>query len=176
MEKEFRNITEIENRARCICIKAGLTQKEFGEILGISKSYVSDIENGYTGLSIEHINTICNYYNVSFDYILGFSNKVNRNVLKVDKINLKIVGNHLKEIRKELGITQDKLANKLNVSRPLIAHYEKGIRTISTADLKGLCELSGISADWYIGKLSYKLKIKTNKKIKPKEIKKLIKA
>lgn len=174
MEKEFRNITEVENRARNIRIQNGLTQKEFGQILGISKSYVSDIENGYTGLSIEHINIICNEYTVSFDYMLGFVEKINKNVIKVDKIDLKLLGNHIKEIRKDLGLTQDRLAQKLNVSRPLITHYEKGIRTISTADLKGFCELSGISADYCVGKLEKKVKIKTNKKIKPKEIKELL--
>lgn len=105
MEKEVRNITEVENKARNIRIQNGLTQKEFGDILGISKSYVSDIENGYTGLSIEHINTICNQYNVSFDYMFGFCDKINRNVIKVEKIDLKLLGSHLKEIRKELGFT-----------------------------------------------------------------------
>ena len=174
MEKEFRNITITEDRARNIRIKHNLTQKEFGELLGISKSYVSDIENGYTGLSVEHINILCNHYSVSFDYMLGFSDKINKNVIKIEKIDLKLLGGHIKEVRKELGITQDKLASKLNVSRPLVTHYEKGIRTIRTADLKGLCEITGYSADWYVGKLKYKLKIKTNKKIKPKEIKELM--
>ena len=75
MEKEIRNITDVEARARNIRIRNGLTQKQFGDILGISKSYVSDIENGYTGLSIEHINIICNSYNVSFDYMFGFCKK-----------------------------------------------------------------------------------------------------
>ncbi len=164
MEKEIRNITDVEARARNIRIRNGLTQKQFGDILGISKSYVSDIENGYTGLSIE-----------PFDYMFGFCKKINRNVIKVEKIDLKLLGSHIKEIRKELGFTQDKLAQKLNISRPLVTHYEKGIRTINTADLKGFCELSGYSADWCLGKLNKKIKYKTNKKIKPKEIKELIK-
>ena len=174
MEKEVRNITDVEARARNIRIKHGLTQKEFGHILGISKSYVSDIENGYTGLSIEHINTICNNYNVSFDYMFGFCERINRNIIKVEKIDLKLLGSHIKEIRKELGFTQDKLSQKLNISRPLVTHYEKGIRTISTADLKGFCELTGASADWCVGKLNKKIKYRTNKKIKPKEIKELM--
>ena len=83
-------------------------------------------------------------------------------------------GNKLKELRTENLYTQEYMAQKLNISRPLVTHYEKGVRTIRTADLKGICELSGISADWCVGKLNYKLKIKTNKKIKPKEIKKLM--
>ena len=93
--------------------------------------------------------------------MLGFSKEINKHVKKIDKIDLKILGSHIKEVRKELGITQEKLASKLNVSRPLVTHYEKGIRTIRTDDLKGLCEITGYSADWYVGKLKYKLNIKT---------------
>ena len=166
MEKEFRNITVTEEHARNIRIHNHLTQKEFGELLGISKSYVSDIENGYTGLSIEHINIICNSYNVSFDYMFGFCEKINRNIIKVEKIDLKLLGSHLKEIRKELNITQDKMAQKLNISRPLVTHYEKGIRTISTADLKQICETFGVSADYIVGNID--INIKRDKKSKLK--------
>ena len=66
MEKEFRNITIVEEKVRNIRLNLNMTQKDFGKILGISKSYMSDIENGYTGLSIEHINKICNFIIPSF--------------------------------------------------------------------------------------------------------------
>lgn len=174
MEKERRNITIVEEKARNIRINYGLTQKDFGNILGISKSYVSDIENGYTGLSIEHINKICNYANVTFDYMFGFCKGINKNVIKVNKINLKILGRNLKTIRKDLKFTQEKLASKLNVSRTLITHYESGNREIRTADLMQICEMSGYSADWCVGKLSNCIKREQIKKIKPKEIKELI--
>lgn len=174
MEKENRNITIIEEKARNIRINKGLTQKEFGDILGISKSYVSDIENGYTGLSIEHINKICNYADVTFDYIFDFCKEININTIKIEKINLKTLGSNLKTIRKNLGITQEKMASKLNVSRTLITHYEAGNREIRTADLKQICEMSGYSADWCVGKLNECQKREQIKKIKPKEIKELI--
>ena len=174
MEKEDRNLAIPEENARNLRISLGLTQAEFGEILGISKSYVSDIENGYTGLNINHINKICNYASVSFDYILGFSKEINKNIIKIEHINLKIMGEKLKEIRKELNFTQEKLASKLNIARSFWSHYEKGIRTIKTADLKQICEISGYSADYIVGKLKEKARIKIIKKIKPKEIKELM--
>lgn len=176
MEKEQRNITIVEEKARNIRLDKNLTQKEFGDILGISKSYVSDIENGYTGLTIDHINKICNFADVTFDYMFDFCKSINQNVIKVEKINLKIVGSNIKTIRKDLNYTQEKLASKLNISRTLITHYEKGIRKISTADLKQICEISGYSADWCVGKLSECIKREQTKKIKPKEIKELIEA
>ena len=174
MEKLDRSLAIQEERARNIRIACGLTQKQFGEILGISKSYVSDIENGYIGLSMEHINKICNYAEVSFDYMLGFSDKVNKNIIKIEKINLKILGENLKILRKELGITQEKMANKLNITRSLVTHYENGRRLIRTSDFKQMCEISGFSADWCLGKLKSNPKRSKHKKIKPKEFKELI--
>ncbi len=176
MEKLDRSLAIQEDKARKIRISLNLTQKQFGEILGISKSYVSDIENGYTGLSIEHINTICNFADVSFDYLFGFCDTPNKNIIKIEKINLKLIGDNLKTIRKELKYTQNKLALKLNICRPLVTHYEKGTRTIRTADLKQICEISGYSADWIVGKSLKCIKRKGIKKIKPKEIKDLITA
>lgn len=176
MEKENRNITMVEHKARNIRMKLNLTQKEFGDILGISKSYVSDIENGYIGLSLEHINSICNYANVSFDYMFDFCKIIHKDIIKIERIDMKILGSHLKQIRKELKFTQEKLASKLNISRTMVTHYEKGIRKINTADLIQICELSGYSADWCVGKLKQNIKREQIKKIKPKEIKELIKA
>ena len=40
MEKENRNIAILENKARNLRLKLNLTQKEFGEVLGISKIYM----------------------------------------------------------------------------------------------------------------------------------------
>lgn len=174
MEKEKRNITIVEEKARDIRIAADLTQEEFGKILGISKSYVSDIENGYTGLSIEIINKICNYADVTFDYMFNFSENINSDIIKIKRIDLKLLGSNLKCIRKHLNMTQDKLASKLNISRSLITHYESGNRPISTAALKQICEISGYSADWCVGKLNKCVKYDKIKKIKPREIKELI--
>ena len=151
MEKLIRNITIIEQKAREIRIANGLTQKEFGDLLGISKSDVSDIENGYIGLSVEHINKICNFANVSFDYMFDFKCE-NNDIIKLEEINPKIVGENIKIIRKDLKYTQEKLANKLHIVRSLLAHYEVGRRLIKTEDLKQLCEVSDYSADWIVGK------------------------
>ena len=48
-----------------------LSQKKLAEILNTSQSAVSDYESGKRPLPIEHLITLCKYYNVSTDYILG---------------------------------------------------------------------------------------------------------
>ncbi len=48
-----------------------LYQKDIAEILKTTQSYYSQYENGKRALPIEHLITLCKYYNVSADYILG---------------------------------------------------------------------------------------------------------
>lgn len=47
------------------------TQKEIAKILNTSQSYYSKYEKGTREMPIHHIITLCNYYEISADYILG---------------------------------------------------------------------------------------------------------
>ena len=145
MEKFIRNITVVEDKARNIRINHGLTQKEFGEILGISKSYVSDIENGYTGLSVEHINKICNNYNVSFDYIMGLSNTLES--YEEINVNAKVIGNNLKKFRKDKKLPQKAIFTELNTTSSTWSAYETGKVIIKTDFLYTVCKKYNLSVD-----------------------------
>ncbi len=48
-----------------------LYQKDIAEILKTTQSYYSQYENGKRPLPLEHLITLCKFYNVSADYILG---------------------------------------------------------------------------------------------------------
>lgn len=47
------------------------SQKDIAAILGTTQQYYSEYENGKRPLPIEHLITLCKFYNVSSDYILG---------------------------------------------------------------------------------------------------------
>ncbi len=47
------------------------TQKAIAELLGTTQQYYSEYENGKRPLPIEHLVTLCKFYGVSADYILG---------------------------------------------------------------------------------------------------------
>lgn len=47
------------------------TQKEIATILKTSQSYYAQYENGHRKLPIEHLITLCKFYNLSADYLLG---------------------------------------------------------------------------------------------------------
>lgn len=47
-------------------------QEEIAEILGTSQQYYGKYELNKRPMPIEHLMTLCEYYNVSADYILGY--------------------------------------------------------------------------------------------------------
>ena len=57
----------------------------------------------------------------------------------------------IKELRKELGLTQHQLAQKLNVDRSTIAKYETDKIEPSIAMLITLVHFFNVSADYLLG-------------------------
>lgn len=52
-----------------------LSQTEVAKLLKTSQTVYSRYEIGIRALPIEHLITLCKFYDVSADYILGFTNK-----------------------------------------------------------------------------------------------------
>lgn len=48
-----------------------LCQKDIAKLLSTTQSYYSQYEGGKRPLPIKHLITLCKFYNVSSDYILG---------------------------------------------------------------------------------------------------------
>ena len=51
------------------------TQQNIADVLGTSQTMYARYERGATELPIRHLITLCNYYSVSADYILGLDDK-----------------------------------------------------------------------------------------------------
>ncbi|MCI9101126.1 MAG: helix-turn-helix transcriptional regulator [Lachnospiraceae bacterium] len=50
-----------------------LTQREIASYLGTSQTMYARYERGANELPIRHLISLCKYYNVSADYLLGFT-------------------------------------------------------------------------------------------------------
>lgn len=48
-----------------------MTQAQIALLLGTTKNQVGKYERGEQDMNIKHLITLCNFYNVSADYILG---------------------------------------------------------------------------------------------------------
>ncbi len=140
----------IETRLKDLRLEKNITQKELAEKLNINRVQYNQYENNYCNIPIKNLILISSFYNVSIDYLLGFTNNVNyKNTIEVDKIE---AGKRLKEFRKENKLTQVKLASLLNTTFSTIAFYEKGRNLIATPFLYEICKKYNISADYLLGK------------------------
>ena len=111
-----------------------LTQSEMAEILGVNRSAYSLWELGVNIIPIKCLSSFADYFKCSLDYILGLSNQKKTYEL-VDGIDFKVLGNNLKKVRKSKKLSQENIANILNISQACVAKYEKGSIEISTSNL-----------------------------------------
>ena len=51
-----------------------LKQSDIAEVLGTTQQVYSRYEKGINEMPIKHLVTLCKFYNVSADYILGLAN------------------------------------------------------------------------------------------------------
>ena len=128
-----------------------LKQKELAKLIEVDRSVYGRYENEYQIMPIKHLETICNFFNVSLDYIFNFTDNIKYSTYK--EMNKNIMGSRLKEFRKENKITQNKLSELLKTSQSAIADYERGKNYIPTPFLYTICKKYNISADYLLGKI-----------------------
>ena len=128
-----------------------LTQKDLADILKIERGPYSLYESEYTIIPLKHLITLCNFFNVSLDYIFNF--KTTKQYKNINyEVDNKKSGQRLKEFRKSNKLTQKNLADILNVARSIIGEYENGFFLISTHSLYTICNKYNISADYLLGR------------------------
>lgn len=64
----------------------------------------------------------------------------------------KEIGSEIKRIRKSIGISQMKLAEKVGVSFQQIQKYERGVNKISAEMIQRIAMALGVSVDTFFGK------------------------
>ena len=100
------------------------------------------------------IELLLKIYNYSLDYAIGF---LRRNI-RYGKIeaNKNMIGKKLKEIRKDLNITQNTLSKKCGISQSTYSAYENGKNLISTITIYSICITYNISMDYIVGRTNKK--------------------
>lgn len=128
-----------------------LNQVKTAKIIGVSKSTYARWETDEAIIPLHHLNYLCNYFDVSMDYITGLSKQKNYDITN-KKLNKELIGKRLKEFRKSHNLTQEKLAKEINTSHSTISGYETGKNIILTAFAYQIAKKYNISLDWLCGR------------------------
>lgn len=144
------NIMNYGIKMKQIRILNNKNQNDIAKILKISPYTYSHYETQDAIIPLKHLINFCEYFNVSIDYIFGFTEKTQYKNISKKTVP---VGNNLKIYRKLNNITQKELAKDLNITQSSISEYEKGHKTIPTPILFSICKKYNISADYLLGKI-----------------------
>jgi len=71
-------------------------------------------------------------------------------MLFIEVIRL-VLGKRIKALRKEKGLTQQQLGEKINVTKVSICCYENGTRTPTLQTLTDLAEFFGVNLNYFLG-------------------------
>lgn len=63
--------------------------------------------------------------------------------------------NRICELRKAAGMKQLELAARLNVTQQALSRYENGNRDLGTEEIRRLCEIFHVTADYLLGFSSF---------------------
>lgn len=85
---------EIGKRIKTIRENLNMTKEEFAKVIGISGQYLGIVERGQSCLSIEKIKVLCDFTNLSSDFILfgkdeNLINKTKKNLAGLTDAQLK---------------------------------------------------------------------------------------
>jgi len=139
------------SRLKKLRINKGLTQEEISSVLNIERSTYSRFENGKATITMEELNILSNYYNVSLDYLCKLSDNIDKPIKKIG-LDKKIIGENLKKLRKEKRLYQGTIAQMIGTGDSLISEYESGKRLISLTYGYAICKKFNYSMDKLYGK------------------------
>lgn len=142
------NIEKIKNLRE----ELEITQEEISKVLGCTRTAYSLWEINKNTIPLYYLNKISNVYNINIDYLVDISNEkyITFKKKEIDKIKL---GKKLKEARKSINYTQEKLASKLNTTHSVISAYESGKTTISTLFIIEIAKMTNKSLNWLLDKV-----------------------
>ena len=128
-----------------------ISQEEMAQILKINRSTYSLRELGINIIPLKKLCEYADYFDVNIDYVIGLTNDKKIPIL-YKGLNLKKLGSNLKKIRVKKDLSQENIADILNVSQACITRYEKGIICISTSNLYKFSKEFKISLSKLCGK------------------------
>lgn len=129
-----------------------ITQEEISNVLGCTRTAYSLWEINRNTIPLYYLNKVSNEYNINIDYLVNLSNEkyIKFEKVEIDRVKL---GKKIKEARKSINYTQEKLASKLNTTHSVISAYESGKSTVSTLFIIEIAKLTNKSLNWLLGKV-----------------------
>ena len=138
------------NRLEGLREEFDLKSKDVAEILGVVPSAYSEWEHNKVRIPTRRLIELADYFHVNIDYLMCLTSK--RITTQHNDIDLKVIGERIKEARLELGYNLRQLGKILDITFSSICNYENGKNLIQSDILIGLCKKSNYSIDYILNR------------------------
>lgn len=127
---------------RKLRISKGLSQQQLADVMGISQQSINKYENHNVEPDISALIKIADYFETTIDYLVGHDS-----ILEQTASDFKQGGQTIQRIRKERGMTQEKLAELTGVASNSISRIERGVLIPALPTLIDICNALSTGAD-----------------------------
>lgn len=138
----------------------GYTQQEVADHINVRRSLYSNYESNTCVIPLKNLIKIANFYQMTVDSLLGLTD--HEKITYEMSFNPEVISQNIISVRKELNLSQRKLADTLNIGKTTLTDYENQKYIASTAFIYDLSKLSNISIDWILGRKKRKYLSKKN--------------
>ena len=121
-------------------------------MLGCTRSAYSLWEINKNTIPLYYLNKLSNILNINIDYLVDLSNEKNITFNKIEKDKLEL-GKRIKQARKSINYTQDKMTSKLNTTHSVISAYESGKTAVPTLFIIEIAKITKKSLNWFLNKI-----------------------
>lgn len=153
-------------RLKELRLRKGFTQEELANKIGVAKSTLTGYEKGNREPDLFKIKKLTQVLEVDANYLLGLSKSSSNNTtqelehisterIKEDRKNInnirENISNNITFYRKKMKLTQEELANKINVKKTSVSSWEHKANSPDIETLYELCKLFNISLEEMYG-------------------------
>ncbi|UUV13626.1 XRE family transcriptional regulator [Clostridioides difficile] len=151
----------LSDRLKFLRKEKGVMQKEIANYLNITTSAYGFYEQGKRTPTPEMLSSLAEYFGTTVDYLIGrYDNKAS-SISSKTSCNNTLFQKRLKELRAEKNMTQEDVANKLNLTKSAYGYYEQGKTVPDAYMLSSLAEIFNVTTDYLLGRSIVKNDIDT---------------
>lgn len=145
-------MSNIAKRIKELRLSKHMTQTEFGDIFGTVKSTISLYESGKSTPNDQIKTKICEYFNVSMDYLLGLTDDTNPYSPNSELYTSSESSNHpIYYWISKCGLSTEELSQSLGIEESLLEDYCSGTIPMPLPIITKISDICNISTDCLLG-------------------------
>lgn len=139
---------------RALRQEAGLSQQEFANRMGLSKSSINMYERGEREPSLSTLEQISSFFGCDIDYLLGKSDIKKKPALTVRGKMTSVLAKNISHYRIARNLTQEQFSKHLGVDVKTIQDIETGAHVFNHDTLARICYILQVSPEQLDGSIS----------------------